>query len=372
MRKDKSVSGSISTVRWILGLLLGLLVGCGRGPEEDTSETPSEASEVVTVAPDERSPDEVDAENIPLFANEPDMPVVNLANWALKHGLKTPERLSDNRWRLGGAYTEILLTPGDREVALNGQLIWLGYPFITRATAPYVSLKDFEATLRPLLAPKPIWNPNENHILLDPGHGGVDSGSIGSSVYEKDMTLDLALKLATKLRGKGWRVDLTRTEDRSLSLKERIRISNELDPDLFISLHFNSFTDPSVKGIETLIQTPRGLPAFITRGTVDDVDLEFPSNDYDAESFSVAWLVQRSLLLKTRSTDRGVKTSRVMGVLKNQYCPALLIEGGFLSNPDEGAKIARSSYRELIAEAISDALPRRETPEEKPKTLAEN
>lgn len=287
-------------------------------------------------------------------------PVINLSRWLEASGRTAPARLSDNRWRIGGEYTEILLTPGTRQVGLNGQLLWLGFPFLADSEGLYVTERDFQATLQPLLAPQPVWRPNQNHIVIDPGHGGRDSGSVGPGVYEKGMTLDVAQRLATLLRAKGWRVDLTRGSDVSMSLRERVDISNELDPDLFISLHFNSFSDASVQGIETLIQTPKGLPSFLTRGSTDDRTLEYPSNEYDAESFSVAWLVQRSLLLKTRAVDRGVKTARIMGVLRYQYCPAMIIEGGFLSHETEGARIANRAYRETIAGAIADALPARD------------
>lgn len=208
---------------------------------------------------------------------------------------------------------------------------------------------------------KPMFAAYHSTIVLDPGHGGRDTGAMNASksLVEKELTLKISRLLQAKLAAKGWLVHLTRESDLTLDLEPRISRVQEFKPDFFISLHVNSAQAKEAVGIETFYTTPQGLPSNLTRNYEDPVEVTFPANQFDDESFQLAWSVQRHLLIATGASDRGVKKARFMGVLRNQSCPAILVETGFLSNPDECQKLASDEYLLQLASGIASAFPDR-------------
>jgi N-acetylmuramoyl-L-alanine amidase len=171
------------------------------------------------------------------------------------------------------------------------------------------------------------------------------------------------------LTNEGWRVYLTRTNDVDVSLTNRVAFAEEHQADLFISLHFNSAAPSQDQaGVETYCLTPAGMPSTLTRGYEDDAAV-FANNAFDAENLQYAVRFHRSLL-SVVGNDRGVRHARFLGVLRRQNRPAVLIEGGFLSNPREAQHIADSAYREKLAEAVAAAL-NPETANSRTKALAD-
>jgi N-acetylmuramoyl-L-alanine amidase len=136
-----------------------------------------------------------------------------------------------------------------------------------------------------------------------------------------------------------------------------VAAADRVQASLFISLHFNSaFPRQDQAGLETFCLTPVGLPSTVTRDFEDDPGKVFPNNEFDALNLCLAVTVHRALVEGAGVADRGVKRARFMGVLKTQVRPAILIEGGYLSNPEEAGKISRPEYRQQLAEAVSRAL----------------
>jgi N-acetylmuramoyl-L-alanine amidase len=175
-------------------------------------------------------------------------------------------------------------------------------------------------------------------------------------VCEKEYTLDWALRLEPLLAAQGWQVFLTRTHDIDVPLSNRVAIAEEHQADLFISLHFNSAAPSQDQtGLETYCLTPTGMPSTLTRGYDDDVSLTFANNAFDAENLEYAVQLHRALL-GVIGTDRGIRHARFLGVLRGQNRPAVLVEGGYLSNPDEARRIADPAYRQKLAEALAAAL----------------
>ncbi len=196
-------------------------------------------------------------------------------------------------------------------------------------------------------------------VVLDPGHGGADSGtkSVLGYGYEKDYALDWARRLGWLLATNGWRVYLTRTSDVDLPLPNRIAFAETHKAGLYISLHFNSAApNDQQAGLETYCLTPTGMPSTVTREFGDDLGSAFPNNAYDAQNLQLALRVHRSLLGVNGRKDRGVRRARFLGVLRGQHCPAILVEGGYLSNPQEARRIADATYRQKLAEAVAQAL----------------
>ena len=195
--------------------------------------------------------------------------------------------------------------------------------------------------------------------MIDPGHGGVEGGtcSVKGDGCEKTFTLDWALRLARRLETNGWTVHLTRTSDVEVSLPARVEFAEAQHADFFLSLHFNhSGGGPEPAGLETLCLTPTGMESTLTRGYPDNPRDVFANNTFDAENLRLAVRVHRELLAVNGNRDRGIRRARFPGVLRGQNRPAVLIEGGFLSNPDEARRIADANYREKLAEAVAEAL----------------
>src|SRR5690606_15538234 len=120
---------------------------------------------------------------------------------------------------------------------------------------------DYQNTLKPLFFPQQFEPKRKLYrIVIDPGHGGKDSGALNNSLKlkEKYLALDLANRVKSRLEKLGYKVSLTRTDDTFIGLSERAAIANRAGADLFLSLHFNAVDAASVDGIETFIMTPVG------------------------------------------------------------------------------------------------------------------
>jgi N-acetylmuramoyl-L-alanine amidase len=220
-------------------------------------------------------------------------------------------------------------------------------------------------------------------IVLDPGHGGVEVGAIGpSGLQEKDLTLDLARRLKVLLERQGVTVVLTRDEDRVLPLDDRTAIANHNHAILFISIHLNASKRKSALGAETYFlataatdaeaRTLAGLEnkayespdaaaaAEATPATAPDHGLELilwdlAQNSYLAESSRLAEAIQTELNSATGVRDRGVRQAPFR-VLMGATMPAILIEAGFISNPEEEARFKDDAYKDKVAEAIARAV----------------
>jgi N-acetylmuramoyl-L-alanine amidase len=219
---------------------------------------------------------------------------------------------------------------------------------------------DLKKTIQPLLSGSLGGFLRGNSIIvIDPGHGGENPGtkSVLGHHYEKEYTLDWARRLQPLLAANGWLVFLTRTNDSDLALSNRVAFAEEHKASLFLSLHFNSSAPKEDQaGLETYCLTPAGMPSTVTRGFADDLGFSFPNNAFDAQNLQLAFRVHRALLQVNGFRDRGVRRARFLGVLRWQQRPAILVEGGYLSNPSEARLISDPAYRQKLAEAVAKAL----------------
>ena len=188
---------------------------------------------------------------------------VSLDNWAAEHGIGKPHLLSNSpvtTYAIGSSNGVMVLAIGSREAAWNGIEIHLGFgPQIIDGQI-FVYGLDAQKNLEPLLCGPPLALPPANPVIvIDPGHGGMNSGthSILDGRFEKEFTLDWALRLAPLLAQEGWQVFLTRTNDVDDSLSNRVAFAEAHHADLFISLHFNSLAPDKIPaGIETYCRHP--------------------------------------------------------------------------------------------------------------------
>jgi len=248
---------------------------------------------------------------------------------------------------------------GKQLVFWNGLSFWLGYaPQIIKGV-PHIHALDVQKLLQPLVQPPSLITKSNRVVVIDPGHGGVDTGtrSVAQNQMEKDFTLDWALRLKPLLAANGWTVYLTRTNDMDVSLATRLALADRFNADFFVSLHFNSaFPSATPCGVETYCLTPVGLPSSVARNYEDDPRQVFANNAFDTANLQYAWRLHRAVLSATQSSDGGVRHARFMGVLRGQKRPAVLIEGGYLSNPQEARKIGSLAYRQKLAESVAQAL----------------
>ena len=169
----------------------------------------------------------------------------------------------------------------------------------------------------------------KNKVVLDPGHGGSDYGAIREGINEKDITLDVAQRVASILKSKGYKVVMTRNDDTFVSLQDRVDFSENESPEIFVSIHVNSAVATEPKGIETHYY-----------------------HDYSKE---LARIIHSHLIKEIDTKDRGLVKSKFY-VINHTTVPAILVEMGFLSNSDERAELISDKRKQKTAKAIAEGI----------------
>ena len=225
-----------------------------------------------------------------------------------------------------------------------------------------------------LIAKAPIDN-SIKKIVIDPGHGGKDPGAVGYSKkhFEKDIVLELALKLKKKLEQElDVVVLLSRDKDEFVSLQQRTKFANENNADLFISLHCNAHRKSKVNGIEVYylstaktdearaVEALENQVVYEYEGGIEAVrkydDLAFiladmAQSEHLEESYNLGANLQTSLVSATKAYDRGVKQANFY-VLRGAFMPSVLLEFGFISNKEEEKKLVSNSYQEKLIDSV--------------------
>ena len=212
-------------------------------------------------------------------------------------------------------------------------------------------------------------------IIIDPGHGGKDPGSVGyKGTKEKDIVLDVSKRLAKKIQ-KNLRVKtiLTRDEDVFIRLQDRTKFANTNEGDLFISIHVNSNESKKPYGFETYLLRPGRNQEAINVALRENAVIELEGNKFEkltdeqliqatiAQSGFVQYsekfaaLIQEEIDKRVQSRNRGVKQAGFY-VLMGASMPNVLIELGYISNPNEEKKLNSSSYRDMLATSIYYAI----------------
>ncbi len=211
-------------------------------------------------------------------------------------------------------------------------------------------------------------------IVIDPGHGGHDTGTIGpTGLREKDVVLDVGLRLKKLLERKvGCDVVMTRNDDTFIPLEERTAIANEKAADLFVSVHANASRDRSARGIETyylnFTSSPDALEVAARENAtsqesvhqLQDLIKKIAMTEKIAESEEFARQLQKEVYRRTtqlsgKQRDRGVKKAPFV-VLIGANMPSVLAEISFLTNPRDEKSLRRSDYRQKLAEALYDGI----------------
>jgi len=240
-------------------------------------------------------------------------------------------------------------------------------PAETRREEPALSEKKAKPAKKPLIA-------KIRRIVVDPGHGGHDSGAIGpSGIMEKDVVLSIGLKLRDLLQDElGLDVVMTRSSDVFIPLEERTAIANKVNADLFVSVHANAALNRNASGIETyylnLAKTEKAAQlaakengtslekVSVLQAILFDLMANYKLND----SAHLAEEIQKSLHKKAHGRHADVKNLGVKQgpfyVLVGATMPSILVETAFLSNPQEEARLKDTSYQQMTAEGIMEGI----------------
>jgi N-acetylmuramoyl-L-alanine amidase len=215
-------------------------------------------------------------------------------------------------------------------------------------------------------------------VVIDPGHGGMETGAKGKNgTLEKDITLSIALKLKAMIeKNMAFRVVLTRDKDTDVPVETRSAVANNQKADVFISIHINGSRQQSAEGSETFFLSTGATPDEETRRLAylennssriedhvdktseDEVKMilwDMAQTAYIRQSSQLADMIQGELNTLLGTKNRGIKQAPFK-VLTGVACPAVLIEAGFISNPQEEKKIATDEFQTGVAEAIYRGL----------------
>ncbi|HZX43834.1 MAG TPA: N-acetylmuramoyl-L-alanine amidase [Myxococcaceae bacterium] len=226
-----------------------------------------------------------------------------------------------------------------------------------------------------LVAAAPAARPR---VVLDPGHGGAQEGAIGpDGQLEKALSLDVARRLKAALEREGVEVLLTREQDVMLALADRVTFANQARPDVFVSLHLNSMPTSRLRarleGVQTFFLSASasgedarrvaelenadsaGAGAPLPTDTLAFILSDLRRSEAHADSARLAYAIHSRLVAAAGGSDHGVQQAPFY-VLTGVEAPAVLVEFGFISHPEESRKLARPEYRDRIAQAIADGL----------------
>lgn len=215
----------------------------------------------------------------------------------------------------------------DSDAGLSRLVLDLSAADVEVADSTDESKRVLSLLIGKLALPAPIGRaPAGQTVVLDAGHGGSDPGAQRGDIQEKEITLQIAAKVKKLLEGSGVKVIMTRSEDTAVSLEERVVLTNNVQPDVFLSVHINSLeTNSTIHGIETYYQTDQSRP--------------------------LAQLIHSQLVGKLEAPDRNVRKARFY-VINHTPVPAVLAEVGFISNKEERTKLISTDYQNQVANAL--------------------
>ncbi len=280
---------------------------------------------------------------------------LSIDNIAKFYGFPGPVEPVNKSIQLDNGRIQLEVRLDSREAIVNGVRNWLCFPVIANGDGRFlISRIDLAKTLEPQFRPHMIGNVSRfTTVVLDAGHGGVEKGAASNYGLEKNFTLDVTRQLKPLLEAKGLRVVMTRTGDELVPLPERARIANKTRDCIFVSIHFNATnSNASASGFEIFSLTPRGAPSTQDNRLMAHFANQQSGTPVDAASLALSTAVYHSMLAHMPEFDRGVKRAR-FAVLRLTQVPAILIEGGFLSERQESRNIANSQWRTKLAQSIA-------------------
>jgi N-acetylmuramoyl-L-alanine amidase len=278
---------------------------------------------------------------------------IRLEDWARAAGFNMKWAKTAGTITLTNGSARLNLTVDARRAEIGGVNVWLCLPVVNRNGTLLLSAVDAGTMLEPVLFPQKS-EARLKTICLDPGHGGKDKGEVDGRHYEKKYAMLLAREVEKLLKQEGLQVILTRQDDDYVQLPERVLLARRQGADLFISLHYNSAPERAVGGLEVYCEAPAGMNSSGEGGGKGLHPAE-PGNAHDRQNALLGYQILKALTAGLPLEDRGLKRSR-FEVLREAGMPAVLVEGGFMSNPADAKNIYDTAFRKRMARAIVDGI----------------
>ena len=347
--------GAKGKFQWIF-LATGLWMTSCQTPPEPTpkfDEVPEIASAEPVVGKAEQTEAKPVLPQIPKFDPQP-VPSLTIESQARAIGARA-KRVEDKRWEISKGDRVLVLKEESRAAEWNGTVLFLNEAFIERQGTFRFGELDYEYTLKPAMDPLAL-RLGSRKVVIDPGHGGTETGARNETlgIFEKDLNLDVAIRVRELLEEVGVNVVMTRYDDRVVALDERLKIANRAKPALFASIHFNSAPNLEAEGIETYVLTPP--IAVSSNDSLSSLKQgRLSGNRFDYANFEIGYLLQHKLVADLQRVDRGIKRARFK-VLTELPCPGILVECGFLSNEKEALLVNTPVFRQRLAKSLANAI----------------
>jgi N-acetylmuramoyl-L-alanine amidase len=281
---------------------------------------------------------------------------VTLASVVASYGLSTSAYSGNGELSATGGSSSLTVRADSRQALINGVRHWLSYPARQAEGGLAISRVDVTRTLAPALRPEAVSGLGPvKTVVLDAGHGGHDRGALSLFGDEKDFALDIVGRVRRKLRAAGLKVVQSRDSDVFIPLEARPALARKYPKAIFVSIHFNAAGRQSAAGLEIFAIPPRGAPPTGQRQPEAHDCQHENGHALEPVNLVLATTLYQTVLGKLSSFDRGVKRAR-FAVLREATVPAVLIEGGFLTESTEAAQIASADWRQQYADAIAAGI----------------
>lgn len=246
---------------------------------------------------------------------------------------------------LGNGEVTLTFGPSPRELRIQERLCILSHPVQEDSSGDLLVAKvDVQQVIEPVLRPTYIANRSAvRTVVIDPAHGGHDTGTVTPYVREADAALVVATKLGAELTKRGFEVVYTQEQNQYQSPQARVDKANAAPAAIFVSLHLNSGRS-DVKGAQTYTLAPAGKN-----------EKPMPGHEFSQCSMAFAMALQSSLVEKAEAVDGGCRRAHY-SLLNSLRCPAVMVEMGYATNPEEGTRLATEEYQIKLANALADGV----------------
>ena len=246
---------------------------------------------------------------------------------------------------LGNGELELLFGPAPRELRIQDRLCVLSHPVQEDASGDLlIARTDVLHVIEPVLRPTYIANRQAvRTVVLDPGHGGHDTGTVTPYAREADVALVVASRLGAELRKRGYEVVFTQEQNQYLSPQARVDKANAAPAAIFLSLHLNSGRSDR-EGVQTYTLAP-----------VEKNEKPLPGHEFSASSMALAMALQSAMIEKAGAEDGGCRRAHY-SPLSSLRCPAGMLELGFATHPEEGTRLSSEEYQLKVVNALADGI----------------
>ena len=246
---------------------------------------------------------------------------------------------------LGNGEVTLVFGPEPRELRVQERLCMLSHPVMEDSSGDLlVSKLDVLQLIEPVLRPTYIANRSAvRTVVIDPAHGGHDTGSVTPYAREADVALAVAAKLGAELQKRGYEVCYTQEQNQYQSSQARVDKANAAPAAVFISLHLNSGRS-DMEGAQTYTLAP-----------CDKGDKTLPGHEFSRSSTALALALQSSMVEKAGTVDGGCRRAH-FSLLNSVRCPSVMVEMGYATHPEEGTRLSTEEYQIKLAAALADGV----------------